>query len=370
MMTTSSGLLTWGQSGEYNAVDDREVITALAGLRNGLVKPVLLAAGSGLVVIVAPGWLGVADCGDSTSAVVGSRTALNVTVPAGPATGSATYYLWCDVDPAAATWTVNVITPADAAGRPGLNLGTVTAPAGANTAAAMQLTPATISFQEVEGITLNTRQTGGKTYLYSTKNGMLYVQSMLQKAGGAAVLTLNDGTHRGAIAAGGGVSPSWAAPPGDIAPWTRYHLECSGEGLSPSPAANEWWEILALGGLMRVYPNHSGWAAHTAYYFVLRADVQVDQAGGSCALSIEVSLSTKADPKVGITAVWHVANVAIPNPQNGGSLAFVTNIVAIGGTAESWSNTFQRLGGTDPSPQINPGAFEGLDLLADVPETS
>ncbi len=141
-MTTPSGLLQWGQAGQYNAVDDRMVITALANGRRGLVAPPKLAAGSGLLVTVPAGWLAVVSCADGTAAVVGSRLAVAVTVPAGPATGSLTSYIWCDIDPDDATWSISVITPAQATGRTGVQLGTVVANAGQNTAAAMTITSA------------------------------------------------------------------------------------------------------------------------------------------------------------------------------------------------------------------------------------
>jgi hypothetical protein len=148
-----SGLLAWGQAGEYNAIDDRSVITALSAGRRGLLTAAVLSAGTGLNVTLAAGWLGVADCGDGTAAVVGSRAALSVPVPAGPATGSLTSYIWCDVSPDAATWTVNVITPTQATGRSGILLGTVTAPAGSNLASQMTLAGAAGTYTEAYAVT-------------------------------------------------------------------------------------------------------------------------------------------------------------------------------------------------------------------------
>lgn len=51
-MTTPSGLLRWGQSGRYSAWDDRQVITALAGRRRGIVTPVRLSPVLGLGIYI------------------------------------------------------------------------------------------------------------------------------------------------------------------------------------------------------------------------------------------------------------------------------------------------------------------------------
>ncbi len=355
-MTTPSGLLLWGQAGTYDAVDDRFVITALANRNQGLVAATQISPGSGLNLTVAPGWLGVANCGDATVAVVGSRTTLTVPVPAGPATGTATYYVWCDVNPDAATWQLSVITPADAVGRPGIQLATVVVPANANLASQMTITPNPPTFGNFEGVTLNTSQTGGKAYLYATKNGMLWVQSLLQGAGGAAVLSLDDGRHYGAGAVGQvNISPVWKVPAGDIIPYTHYHLHCSGEGYSPQPAQNMWFDINGLGGYARVTLNHSGWAARTPYSFALDADVQVDAGAVNCAITIRAIISPKAQPVVGVSGIAHLANVAIPSPATGGAFVFRTGAGNFGGTAETWNNTFLRHGGADPSGQIIAG---------------
>lgn len=151
-MTTPSGLLKWGQAGSFNAVDDREVIRALAtgnpGLANGngVVVPPTLTPGAGLVVNVVQPWLAVVACNDGTSAVIGARQAHTVTPAAGPATGSRTDIIWADINPDAATWTLALITAAQSVGRFGVAIGTITAPAGANLASQMTLVPTAATF--------------------------------------------------------------------------------------------------------------------------------------------------------------------------------------------------------------------------------
>jgi hypothetical protein len=140
-MTTPSGLLAWGQAGAYNAIDDRFALATMTGYRTGLAIPVTVVAGSGLQLTVKAGWSAVVNCGDSTSAVVGSRVDETVTGTAGPATGSRTDLIWCDVSPDNATWTLSVITSPPAGGRTGLALATLTVPAGANLASQFTITP-------------------------------------------------------------------------------------------------------------------------------------------------------------------------------------------------------------------------------------
>jgi hypothetical protein len=141
-MTTPSGRLAWGQAGNYDAADDRAVIAAVSGLRTGLVTPLTARPGAGLFVIIDGGWLGIADCGDGTSGVVGDRGDLAVEANPGPATGERLDVIWCDVEPDEGTWELNVITAAEAAGRPGIPLVYLTVPAGAALAAQMDITPA------------------------------------------------------------------------------------------------------------------------------------------------------------------------------------------------------------------------------------
>jgi hypothetical protein len=133
-MTTPSGLLEWGQSGNYNAIDDRGVIGALAGFRpNGLIVAPVLTAGAGLVVNISA-WSALVDCGDGTRAVIGSRTAQTITETAGGASPR-TDYIWADLSVDPGTWSASIVTSIPA--RTGVLLGTITVPASAATAAAM-----------------------------------------------------------------------------------------------------------------------------------------------------------------------------------------------------------------------------------------
>jgi hypothetical protein len=140
-MTTPSGKLAWGQSGVYDAIDDRTVIAAVTRNRTGLAGVPTVTAGAGLALTVKGGWLGVASCGDGTSAVVGSRVDLSVTGNAGPASGTRTDLVWCDVQPDSGTWSLAVIAQSAAAGRTGLPLATLLVPANATLASQMTITP-------------------------------------------------------------------------------------------------------------------------------------------------------------------------------------------------------------------------------------
>jgi hypothetical protein len=142
MTEAPTGLLAWGQAATYDAADDRSVIAALTGGRTGLAAPAAVTAGGGLQIIIEAGWLGVADCGDGTSAVVGSRLANVTNAAPGPASGTREDVLWCDVEPDEGEWTLAVIPASATAGRPGLPLAFITVPAGASLASQMQIRPA------------------------------------------------------------------------------------------------------------------------------------------------------------------------------------------------------------------------------------
>jgi hypothetical protein len=137
-MTTPGGLIRWGQEGRYTAWDDRSVITALAGRQTGIVTPVQLAPAAGLNISIAPGWLALADCGDATVAVITSPVALQLTVAAGGASAREDE-IWAEItDPEGAQYRVTV---GPGGPRPGVMLGIVRVPAGATSAADMELVP-------------------------------------------------------------------------------------------------------------------------------------------------------------------------------------------------------------------------------------
>jgi hypothetical protein len=140
-MTTPTGKLAWGQAAVYDAIDDRSVIAAVTRARSGLIAFPVVTALSGLQIQLTGGWLGVANCGDGTSAVVGSRLDLVVNASAGPASGTRADVLWCDVQPDAGTWSLSVITAAASVGRTGLLLANITVPANATLASQMTIAP-------------------------------------------------------------------------------------------------------------------------------------------------------------------------------------------------------------------------------------
>ena len=147
MSEAPTGTLAWGQGGIYDAIDDRLVIAAVTRYRTGLTRPIVARAGTGLNVIVSGGWLGVTDCGDRTSAVVGSRTDTTITAIPGPPTGSREDLIWVDPQPDAGTWLMQVITEADAAGRAGLLIARITVPANETLASAMDIYPVTAALE-------------------------------------------------------------------------------------------------------------------------------------------------------------------------------------------------------------------------------
>jgi hypothetical protein len=172
-----SGPLLWGQAAEYDAIDDRLVITTLAAGTVGLVRPPTLTPGAGLVVNIG-GWHGSADCEDGTLAVIGSRDVQTIEVPAGGATPR-TDVLFADIDADAGYWQADLYTEAEAATRAGLRLGTITVPAGANSAAQMDMRPATVALARFRGIwsTANMQAAGFGHTPVTPMNGTLIAQA-------------------------------------------------------------------------------------------------------------------------------------------------------------------------------------------------
>jgi hypothetical protein len=140
-MTTPYGLLRWGQAGRYTAVDDRLVITALAGGRNGIVRPVQMNAATGLAITIEAGWLAVADCADGTCAVLASDNAIEVRALAGGAQDRRDEVVAEITDPETAQWSVSVLAPGSGVTTGGIVLGWVHVPPGATTAEQMRLEP-------------------------------------------------------------------------------------------------------------------------------------------------------------------------------------------------------------------------------------
>ena len=141
-MTMPTGLLEWGQAGAFNAIDDRSVLAGISasdGGLNGLLIAPTMTAGTGLVVNLGP-WMAIADCGDGTKAMIGSRAAATFNETAGGASARADV-LWADISPDSATWTLSLISEAAMVGRAGAFLGLILVPASASTSAAMDLRP-------------------------------------------------------------------------------------------------------------------------------------------------------------------------------------------------------------------------------------
>jgi hypothetical protein len=128
------GLVVWGQAGAYNAVDDRQAITAVSDSMTGVVRPAVVTAGSGLTLNIAAGWLAIASCHDGTTAVVGARQSHQLQAPAGQAGAGRNYWVWVDTDPDGARWEMRLVLEADTVDRPGVGLARVQIPAGTNLA--------------------------------------------------------------------------------------------------------------------------------------------------------------------------------------------------------------------------------------------
>ncbi len=139
-MSTPTGILSYGQSGYYSARMDRGVITALAGGGAGIVTPAELVASAGPMTVTAAGWVGVADGGDGTLCVVISPGPQAVAVQPGTDQDRTDDIRVTIDDVESATWTLRVV-PGGTLG-PGITIGSVLVPAGAQTGALLTVTPA------------------------------------------------------------------------------------------------------------------------------------------------------------------------------------------------------------------------------------
>jgi hypothetical protein len=139
-MSQPTGLVQWAQHGIYAAADDRLVITALAGLRYGVVNPAILAPAPQppLGITVNAGWLGVAPAGDGTMVVVGGRVSVVVEAAPGGAAARTDLIRINITDAESGAWVMSV-DPASAEGGGGLTIGEVDIPAYATTSAQFTL---------------------------------------------------------------------------------------------------------------------------------------------------------------------------------------------------------------------------------------
>ena len=138
-MSTPSGLLRWGQTGRYSAREDRQVITALAGRRAGIVTAVRLSPALGLGIAVDPGWLAIAECGDGTVAVLTSDDGAEVQAAQGGAEAREDEFWAVVTDPETATYRLAVLP--GGGDYTGVQLGIIRVPAGAIISGQMQLIP-------------------------------------------------------------------------------------------------------------------------------------------------------------------------------------------------------------------------------------
>ena len=139
MTADPTGLLRWGQVGKYTAWDDRQVITALAGARTGIVRPVGLAPAQGLGVTIDAGWLAVAPAGDGTVCVLTTPNALLIQAAPGGSAARTDEIRAVVTNPETALWQIIVLPQGTGSG--GIVLGWIDVPANAVSSAAMTLRP-------------------------------------------------------------------------------------------------------------------------------------------------------------------------------------------------------------------------------------
>jgi hypothetical protein len=166
MTTPATGKLAWGQAGNYDAHDDRGVITAVTAGRLGLVRPVRVQAGAGLQILISGGWVGVASCDDFTSAVVGTTDDMVVEAIPGPASGSRQDVVWCQTNADEGTFQLQVMPRTATAGLSGIPLVNIIAGQGANLASQMNITSVDASVERrVLSVTYMGAQAGaGRDY--------------------------------------------------------------------------------------------------------------------------------------------------------------------------------------------------------------
>ena len=218
-----TGLLRWGQAGVYSAWDDRQVITALAGGRTGVIRPVSIAAGPGLSASVDAGWLAVAPNGDNTVSVITSPFAVLVQCAPGGASARTDEIRAEIADPETAQWTMHVYPAGVVTG--GLQLATIDVPANATTAAQMTFHPRAQDFstggaipgpQGIQGLTgpagpswagptaFTPAVLGGGAATFSTATGVYYT---------AGDLVFFNCTLVSAVAGSGATTLTFNGPP-------------------------------------------------------------------------------------------------------------------------------------------------------------
>src|SRR5215475_7348349 len=144
MTTPTVGLLTWAQPGRYTGLDDRGVITALAGGRSGVVAPVALTPGPGLTIVADRGWMAVVPCGDGTVAVAVGQIAVQVQAAAGGASARTDDLQVTAPNPdTAGVWQLAVV-PHNTPG--GVLLATIDVPANATSSAGFVFHPVAQNF--------------------------------------------------------------------------------------------------------------------------------------------------------------------------------------------------------------------------------
>jgi hypothetical protein len=169
MTTPATGKLAWGQAGNYDASDDRGVITAVTAGRIGLVRPVRAEAGAGLQILIRGGWVGVASCYDFTSGVIGSREDMVVDANPGEASDSRQDVVWATTNPDEGTFTLSVMPRAATGGLSGIPLVNIVVPSGANLANQMTLTSVDAAIERrVLSVTYMTSGQGMIDYVATT----------------------------------------------------------------------------------------------------------------------------------------------------------------------------------------------------------
>jgi hypothetical protein len=281
-----NGLLMWGQPGTYNAINDRQVITALSDGNKGVVKPVLCRAETGLTFSVGPGWLAVIPAEDGTSAIAGSNQTLTLGpeqgVMAGPVTGAREDLLWCDTYPDSdARWRLSVIRAEDQLGRPGVMLARISVPQGANLASQFSFSRQVPTF----GAHANSERMQVQTSAWTE------------------------------------ITPRYYLVPTMIRPRAHFRLEGYGQGRFANPVRHVGFRIWEAGPWLWLNVAGLGWTPGITFSWWAEGIIQVSWDRNVYSMTVRASVQPWSGPGGGVPAWNAVSGVRMAhliqwNPDN------------------------------------------------------
>jgi hypothetical protein len=288
---------------------------------------------------------------------------MTVTATPGPGTGATREdYIWCDTRPDDAEFQLVVIPASQASGRVGLRVGSIFAPAGANTAAAMSMNGARVDFGHLPGLTLTA---GGlaRTWINSTQSGLLYIYSPeVGMEGSASISRARGGTYGPATGTGyTACGPSWSIPGADLMDHARYRITAEGRGNMGAGGDSAW--RAALGGLPNGpscnVPAGAGTTGGANGVFSWYADIEIQVNGPgeqTAAVTIRAGSQWMAAGNVSQgelrAGVSHLQNVPMNRSQNYSlSVSCAWLNASAGRNMSGYSGLFERLGGGGHVPQ-------------------